>query len=898
MKPGRLWQIALVVAIIVFLLPVIGAGFFTEYLWFADLGYIQVFMIRYIQQVIWGLVAGTFFGLTVYVNIMVARGRRRIVTPTAPTFQGNFASIITSISGLAISVIVCILSGLTVAPHWLTIQGFLKKVANGEADPLFGKDISFYFFDLPFWTLIYRYLFSLLNICLITAFLTYLFSGLLNFEENRIGIHSKARSHLGIICALILVLKGLGYILASYNLVYSPRGAAFGASYTDVYLQIPALKILMVLAFICGLLVLYSAYARSVKLLVWPVIGLIVSSVLLGNVVPGIVQRLVVSPNELAKESPFIENNILMTKKGFNLDQVVEMEYPGSDELNWARLEENQDILSNIRIWDYRPAQQTFSQVQEIRLYYNFKDVDIDRYHYGGQYRQVIVSAREMDISRLPQEANTWVNRHLKFTHGYGIVLAPSNEVSAQGLPQFQIRDIPPVSSAPELEVKVPQIYFGEMTDDYIIVKTREKEFDHPVGDENAETIYAADSGIRVYPLVNRLALATRLGDYQIMFSGSITPESKLIFRRTITDRVNALAPFLMMDRDPYIVLNEGKLYWILDCYSVSSRFPYSQPYKYGFNYIRNSVKAVIDAYTGDVSLYIFDEGDPIVQTYARIFPGLFKPGDSIPEGLVPHLRYPEDMFTAQAAIYSTYHMNNPTVYYNKEDYWAVPEEIVGTQKQPVEPYYIMTRLPGEDKLEFDLILPFSPKEKGNMISWLAARSDPENFGQLLLFKLPKDRITYGPIQMEGFIDQDSTISQNLTLWGQAGTEIYRGNLITLPIAGSMLYIEPLYLQARDNKLPELKRIIAGYGGRVEMAPTMEEALAALFGVRQLPVEQTEQLPPVKPGSNIYDLIKKAGDLYAQAQERLRSGDFAEYGRLIKELGDVLTAMGSQTGGE
>jgi hypothetical protein len=624
----------------------------------------------------------------------------------------------------------------------------------------------------------------------------------------------------------------------------------------------------------------------------------VVASLVGLRVIPGIVQALRVRPSELTLGAPFIERNIQGTLAGFGLTRVSERQFPGRpvtiDDVN-----RNRSTLDSIRLWDYRPLLQAYRHLQTLRQYYTFLDVDIDRYRLAGGQRQVMLAARELDLDRLPVPARTWVNQHLVFTHGFGLAMSPVNRISEEGMPEFWIRDIPP-ASVPGLEVREPGIYFGERTDHYIIVNTRVQELDFPRGDQNVYTTYQGRGGIRLSWL-RRLAFAYRFADLQLALSSDITTQSRLLFARNIRARVERIAPFLRYDRDPYLVLAEGRLYWIIDAYTTSSRYPYSTPFQRGLNYIRNAVKVVVDAYDGSVDFYLVDPADPIARTLAGIFPELFKPANTAPPALASHFRFPVDLFEIQAHVYATFHMRDPRVYYNREDVWAIPNEVFGDQTVPVEPYYVTMRLSPDPQAapELVLILPLTPLNRDNLIAWMAARNDAPHYGELLVYRLPKESVVFGPMQVESRIDQEPQISEAVTLWGQQGSRIIRGNLLVIPIEEGLLYVEPLFLEAERSKLPELKRVIVATGARIQMAESFEEALAGVLGRRPRPGPGSPAVAPaaLQPPESAAErtrLIAEALATYRRAQERLRAGDFSGYSREIDRLGQILERLASQ----
>ncbi|MFQ5648119.1 MAG: UPF0182 family protein, partial [Candidatus Aenigmatarchaeota archaeon] len=599
-------------------------------------------------------------------------------------------------------------------------------------------------------------------------------------------------------------------------------------------------------------------------------------------------QALIVGPDEFNMERPYLERNIQATLSAYGLGDVQEEVFPVSYTLSAEDIAANGATVGNIRLWDWRPLKQTYDQLQLFRTYYGFNDVDMDRYELDGMYKQVLVSAREMETGNLPRQAQTWVNRHLVYTHGYGVVMNPVDKVSEEGLPEFYLKDIPPASDYLELEQL--RIYFGESTDDYAIVKTSTDEFDYPSGDENIYTTYGGTGGVPLSDFIKRLVYAVKFGSIELLVSGSLTPESRLLMNRNINGRAPAIAPFLTYDYDPYIVVSDGRLFWIMDAYTTTNMYPYSEPLTAGgfsLNYVRNSVKVVVDAYNGDVSYYVVEPADPIIQTYQKMFPGLFLEFEQMPEDLKKHVRYPEGIFNIQAQVYSTYHMKDPMVFYNKEDVWVTPHEIYRGGRERMQPYYIIMRLPGEEKEEFIMMIPFTPKGKENMIGWMAARSDVPNYGKTLVYQFSKQELTYGPMQIEARIDQDTDISQLITLWSQAGSNVVRGNTLVIPIEGSILYVEPLYLEATEGgTLPQLQRVIVAYGDRLTMQETLSEALDVIFGAAPAPAEPS--VPSALPESD-QEKLDRIAELYDKAQEALNQGDLGLYQQYFKQIGELVS---------
>jgi uncharacterized membrane protein (UPF0182 family) len=653
-----------------------------------------------------------------------------------------------------------------------------------------------------------------------------------------------------------------------------------------------------------GAVVLLVRMFLRVRWLPYVVVGAwLLVAVLGGSVYPSLLQRLAVVPNELTREREYIDRTIQLTRAAFGLDGVAEASFDVVEEAVPLDLAANSATIKNIRLWDYRPLLRTYGQLQEIRLYYEFVDVDVDRYRLGDDYRQVTLVAREIAQDQLPQNAQTWVNRHLVYTHGSGVVLSPVNEVREEGLPNLWVRDIPPRPAFPELAVNRPEIYFGELTDDYVLVKTTEQELDYPAGDQNVYTTYEGTGGVVLNSFVKRLAYALRLGSNQVLLSGSITPESRLLWQRAIDERVRAVAPFLSYDPDPYLVIANGRLVWLLDAYTTTNRYPYSEPIQTSFgsiNYIRNSVKIAMDAYNGSLTFYLIDPDDPVAATYAAIFPDLFQPVEEMDPFLVAHWRYPEGLFRIQAAKFQTFHMTDPQVFYNQEDLWTWAEEVVTGERVLIEPYYVIMRLPEGTEPEFVLMMPYTPSTKQNMVAWLYARNDGASYGELGVYKFPKQRLIYGPMQVESRIDQDPVISQQLSLWNQRGSQVIRGNLLVIPIDRSILYVEPIYLQAEASQLPELRRVIVAYGNRIAMEETLMEALARVVGDQPAagtPTEPPEgevpgpDIPSAELEGQIADLIAEAEARFQAAQDCLRTGDWACYGLEMDALEEVLEAL-------
>lgn len=774
----------------------------------------------------------------------------------------------------AIALILSILFGWLLSAHWTVILQYLHPTSFKAVDPLFGRNIEFYIFALPLWELLELWLFGLFLYGFIAVALTYLLSGNSLSQGVFPGFSSAQQRHLYGVGSGLMGAIALSYWLSRYELLYSPRGVAFGASYTDVMAQLPFYTGLSLLALAIAFYLLWRTVFWQPKSphrhWVGLGLGLFGFLVVAGAIVPEAVQYLIVQPNELARERPFIERTIAFTRQAFGLEAIDAINFDPKGQLTQADLADNELTIRNIRLWDQRPLLETNRQLQQIRPYYRFPDADIDRYTLQTdvparspvvppnrptatptaptEQRQVLIAARELDYNAVPQEAQTWVNRHLIYTHGFGFTLSPVNTVGAGGLPEYFVKDITGgedgalTTSSPAIRdsipIGLPRIYYGEIANTYVMTKTLTRELDFPSGSDNAYNVYDGRGGINMGSWWRRGLFAVYLRDWQVLFTRDFLPDTKVLFRRNIKHRIQAIAPFLRYDSDPYLVTadvqiperqDQNYLYWIVDAYTTSARYPYSDSGSEGINYIRNSIKVVIDAYHGSVDFYIADPSDPIITTWSKIFPNLFKPLTAMPASLRSHVRYPVDFFKLQSERLMTYHMIDPQVFYNREDQWQIPNEVYGNEARPVEPYYLITSLPIVPFEEFILLLPYTPRQRTNLIAWLAARSDGENYGRLLLYTFPKERLVYGPEQIEARINQDPVISQQISLWNRQGSRAIQGNLLIVPIEQSLLYVEPLYLEATQNSLPTLVRVIVAYENRIVMAPTLEESLQAIF---------------------------------------------------------------------
>lgn len=754
----------IVVGVVTIILAAIfmGAGFLTEIMWFKSVGYSDVFWTIFYSKWAIRIVSGAIFFVFLYFNLLIAG--KGISNALSVKFREGIVNDMFSkvLSGrwikrffLSFSIVLSLIFTSFTSSYWLTAQKFLHSVSFGIKDPLFKYDISFYIFKLPFLKLIYALTVTMVTLTLLLVALLYIISHIEEGPYRWIYLLA-GKKQVAILLAMFFALKAYGYRLSMYNLLYSSRGAAFGAGFTDVHAVLPGLKILMLISAVLAAMLVINFAVKRPRMLLWTLGILVGASVFFQGIYPVLVQQFQVAPNEFVKEEPYLKSNIEFTLKAYNLDKVERKQFPVKETVT-PNVIINSPTIKTLRLWDYRPLQQTYNQLQRIRLYYNFDQVDVDRYTINGEISQVMLAARELDQNRLPESARTWVNRHLQYTHGFGLVMSPVNTFTAEGLPNFFIKDIPPASSVPALEVKEPRIYFGELTREYVVVNSKTSEFDYPSGEDNVYSEYKGKGGIPLNPW-SRLLFAIRFGDYKLLVSNNFNSASKMLFDRDIKTMVNKIAPFIRFDSDPYIVVAKGRLYWIIDGYTVSDHYPYSEPID-DINYIRNSVKTVIDAYDGTVDFYMADNTDPIIKSYSLIFPKMFQPLDNMPNELRVHIRYPEDLFSAQARIYTLYHMEDTKVFYNKEDAWQIPDEIYGSERQKMQPYYTILQLPGEKRPEQVLMLPFTPSTIENMGAWIAARCDGENYGKLVLYLFSKDKTVYGPMQIEARINQDSQIS-------------------------------------------------------------------------------------------------------------------------------------------
>ena len=879
----------------------------TESWWFGAMGFASIFWQRINWQIgIW-LAAFTIFVAFLSLNYWLAlrltgdRAFRFLESSEFEPFTNKIANYLVAVLIFIVSFSVANLS----AASWELFPQFFNATAFNRLDPIYQQDLGFYIFRLPLLDNLENWCLSLLITGLLLSVVVYVFKGIIRFDwqwkslvieqQWQKLITKPIKVHLSLLLAAIALDIAVDFWLERYELLYSSQGVVWGADYTDTHARLFAFWVMIVASVLLGIWSIVATWSNS---LLRPLYGVGVYALILvvvNGTYPQLQQRFVVEPNELAKELPYIKHNIEFTRQAYGLSDIETQDYQlaAPDSYNADILQENQATIDNIRLWDHRPLLSTYRQLQEIRFYYRFEDVDVDRYTFNGDYRQVMLSPREFDYSQVPNSAKTWVNQRLKYTHGYGLVMNPVNEVTEDGLPVLFVKNIPPVSQI-ELEIEEPAIYYGELTDDYIYTGMDTYEFDYPRGDENAFVKYDGLGGVPLNSWWRRLAYAYDRGSLKILISSYFTPNSRIHYHRQITKRVRHVAPFLKYDNDPYMVVVNGRLKWIIDAYTTSDRYPYSEAVAHeqktelivdkNINYVRNPVKVVVDAKDGTMQFYAIDEDEPILATYRKIFPNLFKSKASIPPQIQAHFRYPQDLFEIQAKMYLSYHMEDPQVFYNREDDWRFATELYNGQQQQVEPDYLIMKLPGETKEEFALILSFTPVNRDNMIAWMAARSDGENYGKLSLYEFPKQELVYGPFQIEARIDQNPVIAEQITLWSQRGSRVIRGDILVIPIDGSILYVQPLYLRAEKGELPELARIIVAYDKEIVMTLTLEQSLAAVF--EQIPPGLTDSVPATADNSS-----RSALEIYRQAQQALQRGDWIEYGRYQQQLQDILRQL-------
>jgi uncharacterized membrane protein (UPF0182 family) len=920
--------IAAAVLLIVVLVSI--AGYLEKWLWMRQLDYSGIFWT--LLSVQWAMLCSAFVVAFLYLWINLRQagensgGFRRTGQPW------SFASLSTANTDTQVNIelspkllktaVVVISAGVALLfaanfyAEWDTYLRFRYGGSFGVSDPLFGVDVGFYIFHLPFYVLLQSSLTWLTILTLGIVLATYVFLGAQRASGGIAG--SNAASHLSVLLFILVASFGWGFYLDHYELVYSTLGVVYGAGYAADHVTRTTLWIMVGVSVVACALLVFNFFRPRLKMLALGA-GVYVALWIIGvALAPFVFEKFVVKPSEFALETPYLKNYIDFTRKAYRLDAIQETSYPALADLTPEVITRNQDTIRNIRLWDSRPLLQTYQQTQAIRLYYQFYNVDTDRYHLADGYHQVMLSARELS-PELPTKAQTWVNEYLQFTHGYGVVMNFVSKTIGGGFPQYVLENVP-AESAFGMSISQPAIYYGQSMPGYRIVATGIKEFDYPKGNDNVYTSYAGKGGVPLDSVWKRLLFAWTKTDINILLTSYLKPESRIQFYRDVHERVAQIAPFLRLDNDPYAVLSAGKLYWIQDAYTASNYFPYANPERTSFeqnlgaatmdraqdpdaggsearstgafdglNYIRNSVKVVVDMYDGTVRFYVMDPNDPVLAVYRQAFPGVFNDLSTISPDLKKHLRYPENLFTVQADQYRTFHMTDPQVFYNREDLWTAPMEKYEGQAQPMEPYYILAKLPGSDQLEYLLMTPFTPQNRDNMISWMAARSDFPEYGKMLFYELPKEKLIYGPNQIEAMIDQNTTISQQLTLWNQQGSRVIRGKQIVTPIENSFLYVVPLYLRAESTNFPQLKRVIAVAGDKVVMEPTLDEALTALFGTQKPQAAHVAQTTGAAVKVTPDQLVSTQARIqFEDAQKAMQQGDWDKFGKAMEALKHLL----------
>ena len=931
-------------------------GFIADYLWFQEMGYLSVFFTQLVTQLKVGI--PTFVVITGLVFLYLSRLKKGYFSKIASSENTDLKKLRKTTWFLA-GVFGAFVTAITVLQLWFEILKFANSSAFNLADPLFGIDISFYIFKLDFLAYLNEILmtvvigFAALTVIYYIVLMTVRTPDVFKEEvppqaefvddeeryagndnpfsrgnqgsngaEDFIGkfaeaftgkkfepkktvkpkkqfdnnnfkeLLSIASGKIAALGFVFFVMLGLDFFLQQFELLQAHTGAVYGAGFTDVTITLWKLRALCVLAVLAAIMFVVQLKKKNFKqLLTIPVIMIAVGAV--GTGAEALVQNFIVSPDELSKETPYLERNVEYTQYAYQLDDVSAIPFASDNKLTASDIAENAETINNIRVNDFDPTKQFYNQTQSIRQYYTFNDVDNDRYMINGKYTQAYLATREIDETKI---SDSWLNRHLKYTHGYGVTLSRVDAVTASGQPDVLIGNIPPESEVEEIEITRPEVYFGELSNEYVVVGTDEAEFDYPSGDSNEYTYYEGTAGIKLN-LFNRAVFAAREGSIQLLVSSNIDGDSRIIVNRNVMDRVRKIMPYLSYENDPYMVTVDGKLYWMVDAYTTSANYPYSQPFDGNLNYIRNSVKVVVDAYNGNVDFYVVDAEDPIAQTYAKIYPKLFKTYDQMPEGLKAHIRYPNYLLNVQANIYTRYHMEDISVFYLNEDQWDVAFEIYGTEQRQMTPNYYIAKLPGEEKAEFFNSIPFTPKSKKNMTALLVARNDGDNYGELILYQFPKNKTVYGPEQVEAQIDQNTEISKEFALWNNNGTKYSRGNMFVIPINSSILYVEPVYLEATNASIPEVKRIIVAYGDRIAYEETLAECLVSLFGDGAEEGVDSDKPSTEDEGtvdnSQLTDseLIEKAVTAYNNAESAMQSGDWAAYGKHLDELESILNQL-------
>ena len=885
-------------------LTTLSSGFLVDLWWFREIGYSVVFSREIIARLL--LFAAGFVVTLALVRTNLAIAQRGVVplpvtiSASAPGGATTAIDVTTALAKVTrpLSAVLAVFAGLAASSSWSTVLRAMHATPFGTVDPVFGRDIGFYVFSLPAVTLVLGMLTSLATLMLLLLIAVYASRGDIVLRPQRVTIEPSAGLHLGVLLAVWFVLAALRlWLVDTPNLLFSTTGPLVGASYTDLHARLPAIRISAVAALLAAAWILIGGARQRVAWHAFIAVGAYAAIGVLGRgVFPTVMQRFVVAPTELTRESPQLAHHIAATRRAWGLDSVEVRDLGGEANLSLADLRANAPTIDNVRLWDRDPLLRTFGQLQEIRTYYDFVAVDDDRYWIDGKLRQVLLSPRELNPASLP--TRTFINEHLTFTHGMGLTLSPVNQVTPQGLPVLFVKDLPPAAVG-NLRVTRPQIYYGELADQFVFVNTKQREFDYPAGEVNEYTSYAGRGGVPVGNLFRRLILALHFGSSNVLLSGDITNESRVLYHRRVVSRIRKALPFLRLDRDPYLVIAaDGTLQWIQDAYTVTDRYPYAWRSPEGVTYMRNSVKVVVDAYDGTIAAYVSDPNDPIVQTWDKVFPGTLLPLDSLSADLRGHLRYPDELYRAQSTLFTTYHMDKPEDFYHREDQWQIPMVERADGSVPFMRHIVM-RLPDEDSAEYIYMVPFTPRGKDNLAAWMVARNDGANYGKLRVYRFPRQSLVFGPRQVENRINQDTEISRQVSLWDQRGSQVIRGDLLVIPINEALLYVQPLYLEAEGGRIPELKRVVVAFQDQVVMRETLEAALADLFGGsstgQPAPQVATGTPPQATPAeaTTVQAQLAEARRRYQAALAAQREGDWARYGEEIRRLGELLERLGT-----
>ncbi len=892
-KMNKVKAIYIIAGFIFLIIPLLLAviNLYADWLFFEETGFTSVFIKTLSTKILTGMLFGLAFLAFVLANIIAAN---RAVFPARDIFviEGvihtvrtssfdKFVKPLTLVAGIFLALFVAQWGAI----KWEEFLLFKNNVDMGITDPILGMDIGFYFFKMPFIEALKAFFGTTLFLTSVLVAANYFIRGGIFIQGGVFSIDNMVKKHFAVLAGLFILNVGFGFYLDTFRLLFSETGVVFGAGYTDVHVKLLFYRLLVPITLLAGVLFAAGMFRGLIKLAVIPPI--VVSVLYLVGIVafPTLLQKFKVAPNELVLEIPFIEHSIKFSRLGYNLDKIEVIPFDVDYNLTAKDIENNDATIKNIRLWDHSPILKTYSQLQQIRTYYKFEDIDNDRYLINGKYMQVVLSPRELSYADLPSK--TWINERLIFTHGYGLALGPVNRISAEGLPEFMVKDIPPLSQT-DIKVTRPEIYYGELSNSYVLLKTNVPEFGYPTTEENVYTSYEGTGGVGLDSLFKRALFSLKFKTEKIILSSDITKESRIMYYRNIIERARTVAPFLTFDRDPYLVITaDGRLVWIIDAYTISNKMPYSKPTDRWTNYIRNPVKAVVDAYNGNITFYVSDPSDIIIQVYSKIFPDMLKPLKDMPDDLRKHIRYPQRLLHVQASMYSLYHMTDPKVFYNKENLWEIPS----FSDKAMEPYYTIMKLPGEKKEEYILLLPYTPSKRDNLAAWLAARCDEPHYGNLVVYTFARDRLIYGPKQIDARINQDSYISQQLTLWGQRGAQVIRGSLLIIPIEKSLLYVQPLYLVAADKAgLPELRRVVAAYENNVVMEENLETALQRLFDSKRATLKMADR-PEGDTKVPEGNLAKEAVKTFERAIEMQKQGNWAGYGEEIKKLERILSKM-------